>query len=133
MVYIGEKKMDFFKCKHCDEVFEKIFEGAVCEQEGCACEDMARLEPKHADWKNEKHVPVIEKAADGTVAVKVGSTLHPMVDDHWITMIELWDGELMLRQFLRPGMEPIAKFPIKFKEGLKAKEYCNIHGLWETN
>ena len=122
--------MDFYKCKHCDEVFEKIFEGHVCEQEGCACEDMELLKPQTADWKNEKHVPMIEKTEDGHVKVTVGSTLHPMADDHWITMIELWDHKLMLRQYLKPGDDPFVIFPIAYREGLKAREYCNKHGVW---
>ncbi len=124
--------MDFFKCKHCDEVFDKIFEGSVCEEEGCACEDMNQLVPQTADWKNEKHVPMIEKTENGHTKVTVGSTLHPMVDDHWITMIELWDGDMMMRKNLHPGDAPMVEFPIPYKEGLIAREYCNKHGLWAT-
>ena len=124
--------MELLKCKHCDEVFEKIFEGHVCEQEGCACEDMEVIKPQTADWKNEKHVPVIEKSESGHVKVTVGSTLHPMAEDHWITMIEIWDGTMMMRKFLKPGDEPIVEFPTPYKEGLKAREYCNKHGLWST-
>lgn len=122
--------MDFYKCKHCDEVFEKIFEGSVCNEPGCACEDMDLLEPQTADWKNEKHVPMIEKSEDGNTKVTVGSTLHPMTDDHWITMIELWDGKMMMRKYLKPSDDPIVVFPIKYKDGLVAREYCNIHGVW---
>jgi superoxide reductase len=123
--------MEIYKCKHCDEIYEKIYEGAACHEEGCACNDMDLVAPQTADWKNEKHVPIFSKSETGT-KVTVGSTLHPMVDDHWITMIELADGDYMMRKFLHPGDAPVVEFPMPYKESLKAREYCNKHGLWSS-
>src|SRR6056297_1787970 len=102
--------MDIYKCGHCDEIFEKIFEGQACEEEGCACEDMEKLSAQTADWKNEKHVPVVEKV-DGGIRVYVGSTLHPMTDEHWITLIEVKKGNMVYRKYLHPGDKPEAIFP----------------------
>ncbi len=120
--------MEYLKCKHCDELFEKVFEGSVCEEHGCACEDMDVVKPKTADWKNEKHVPIIEKTEKG-IKVTVGSTLHPMVEDHWITMIEVVKDNMQYRAYLKPGDAPVAEFPIDDINVL-AREYCNKHGLW---
>ena len=43
---------------------------------------------KTADKTTEKHVPVIEEI-EGGFKVTVGSTLHPMTDEHFIEWIEL--------------------------------------------
>jgi superoxide reductase len=91
----------------------------------------------------EKHVPVIklgESSPDDTeqtgtrVTVKVGSVTHPMVDVHYITAIELYAGEeLLKRKELKPDQEPIATFTgIKSTENLKALAYCNLHGVWRS-
>ncbi len=120
--------MEYLKCKHCDELFEKVFEGSVCKEHECACKDMDAVKPKTADWKNEKHVPIIEKTEKG-IKVTVGSTLHPMVEDHWITMIEVVKDNMQYRAYLKPGDAPVAEFPIDDVNVL-AREYCNKHGLW---
>ncbi len=120
--------MVYLKCKDCNELFEKVYEGSSCDEHGCACDSMPVVEPKTADWKNEKHVPVIEKTENG-IKVTVGSTLHPMVEEHWITMIEVISGNKQYRAYLKPGDAPVAEFPIDDVNVL-AREYCNVHGLW---
>ncbi|HDM32547.1 MAG TPA: desulfoferrodoxin, partial [Deltaproteobacteria bacterium] len=77
----------------------------------------------------EKHVPVVEKTVNG-VKVTVGSTLHPMEEKHYIEWIEVIADGKAYREFLRPGDAPEATFEIK-AEDIKAREYCNIHGLWK--
>ncbi|MHA1688937.1 MAG: desulfoferrodoxin family protein, partial [Promethearchaeota archaeon] len=88
---------------------------------------------KMADWKGEKHVPKI--TMDGNkVTVDVGismGTPHPMTKEHWIMWIELiCQNECYKRKFLNPGDESKATFVVANTTGLKAREYCNIHGLW---
>jgi len=36
-----------------------------------------------------------------------------------------------LRKFLKPGDKPEAEFEIQ-GENFKAREYCNLHGLWKS-
>ena len=76
----------------------------------------------------EKHVPVIEKVSGG-VKVKVGSVAHPMEEKHSIEWIEIIADGKTYRQFLKPGDKPEATFEIK-AEKIRAREYCNLHGLW---
>ena len=99
----------------------------------CCGEDMKLLEEKTADKATEKHVPVLEKT-DAGYRVTVGTTLHPMTDEHYIQWIELvvpgeTDGKSYV-QFLKPGDEPVAEFCIK-AEKVSAREHCNKHGLWK--
>lgn len=81
------------------------------------------------DAAKEKHVPVVEKTAEG-VTVKVGSVAHPMEEKHYIEWVEILVDGKAYRQFLKPGEAPEAKFA-GFKEGVVAREYCNLHGLWK--
>ena len=123
---INVKKMSkLIKGSKCDMILDVVYH--KCE-DGCCDDEAPAIEAKTADWKNEKHVPVVEKV-DGGIKVYVGSTLHPMTDEHYITMIEVSKGNMIMRASLKPGDAPEAIFPIDDTDVL-AQEYCNIHGLW---
>ncbi len=114
-----------------------------------------------ADWKSEKHVPVIEapdavkKGEVVKVTVSVGKQIpHPNVTEHHIKWLDLFfwaDGEKFPMEvgyatFDTHGestqgpntgplySEPFAVFAFKItKPGtLMATSYCNIHGLWKS-
>ena len=82
------------------------------------------------DAAKEKHVPVMEKSADG-LKVTVGSVPHPMEEKHYIEWVEIISGEGYCRKFLKPGQLPEVVFDTQ-AEGVVAREYCNIHGLWKS-
>ncbi|MHA1683232.1 MAG: desulfoferrodoxin family protein [Promethearchaeota archaeon] len=49
-----------------------------------------------------------------------------------MTWIELQcKGGCSLRKFLNPGDEPKAVFVVQDTDGLTAREFCNLHGLWK--
>ena len=77
----------------------------------------------------EKHVPVIEQHLD-SVTVKVGSVLHPMMEQHYIELIVLETVTGYQRVDLKPGDAPIASFAVT-EPVVAAYEYCNLHGLWK--
>lgn len=115
-----------------------------------------------ADWKKEKHVPVIE-AADKIkkgemvkVAITVGKEIaHPNTTEHHIRWIEVYflpDGEKFPYQIGRfefaahgesaqgPNMstiytnpEVVCSFKTEKPGMLLASSYCNIHGLWQSS
>ena len=116
---------------------------------------------KTADWKQEKHSPVIElpeKAARGEVlkvTVSVGKEIpHPNTTEHHISWIEVYflpEGEQFPYQLARfdftshgastagPNTstiytEPFVVFSFKTEKSgtLYAFSYCNIHGLWAS-
>ena len=115
-----------------------------------------------ADWKMEKHVPVIEclseAKADGMFDVKVSvgkEIAHPNTTAHHITWIALYfqaEGEKFAHQigrvdFMAHGEStegadagPVhthhgAVFTMATKKSgkLMAVSMCNIHGLWESD
>jgi len=80
------------------------------------------------DAAKEKHVPVIEKIANG-FRVKVGAVPHPMEEKHYIQWIEVVADGQADRKFLSPGDRPEAEFCLQAST-ITAREYCNLHGLW---
>ena len=121
------EKLQIYKCAVCGNIVE-VVHGGVGELVCCG-QPMELLDEKTADAATEKHVPVIEKI-DGGYKVKVGSVPHPMQDEHYIEWIELLADGKAYRQFLEPGMAPEAVFNVE-AESISAREYCNVHGLWE--
>jgi len=114
-----------------------------------------------ADWKKEKHVPVIEvvekdKEKGVKIIVSVGKEIpHPNTTAHHISWIDVYflpeGGKFPYHigryEFLTHGAstdgadtssiytEPIVEIKFKTaKEGkIFASSYCNIHGLWENS
>ncbi|MEO0070022.1 MAG: desulfoferrodoxin [candidate division WOR-3 bacterium] len=121
------KRLEIYKCEICGNIVEVIHPGAG--QLVCCGQPMKLMEEKTADVGKEKHVPVIEKMANG-FKVKVGGVPHPMEEKHYIEWIELVADGRAYREFLSPGQAPEAFFSIQ-AENVYAREYCNIHGLWK--
>ncbi|WP_028972837.1 desulfoferrodoxin [Spirochaeta cellobiosiphila] len=120
-------KSEIYLCELCGNLVE-VLQGGDGELVCCG-QAMKRLEEQTADSANEKHVPVIEKI-DGGYKVTVGSTLHPMLEKHFIQWIELIADGKSYKQFLNPGDEPVAVFNVEAST-VSAREYCNLHGLWK--
>ena len=77
----------------------------------------------------EKHVPVVEKG-EKMLHVQVGSTPHPMLENHYIEWIAMeCEGRLPFK-YLKPGDKPEADFHLVEHGTVYA--YCNLHGLWKT-
>jgi len=117
-----------YKCNVCGNIVEVLHAGGG--QLVCCGQPMELLKEKTEDAGLEKHVPVIEKTNSG-VKVKVGSVPHPMEDAHYIEFVEVIAGGRIYRKFLEPGDKPEAEFEIN-AENIKAREYCNVHGLWRS-
>ena len=109
---------------------------------------------KTADWKSEKHVPVMTapeavKAGEAfEVEVAVGKEIaHPNTLEHhivWAALHFVPNGspisvEIGRMEFSAHGPEtataPTAKFRLSVANPgtLFATAYCNIHGLWSSS
>ncbi len=119
-----------FKCEHCGNIIIKLVDKNVPVM--CCGEKMKELVPGSVDASVEKHVPVI-RYDDGFISVLVGSTAHPMTEEHYISHVILeTDAGIQIAE-LHPGDEPRAVFSVL--EGVKilgAYAYCNLHGFWKS-
>lgn len=119
-----------YKCSICGNVVE-AFE-AYAGELVCCGKPMDIFTAKAEEEGNEKHKPVL--TVDGNkVTVKVGSVDHPMEKEHWIEWVEILGGEEVIAQKrLYPGDAPVVTFVLENAEGVSARAYCNVHGLWKN-
>ena len=122
------ERYEVYECKACGSIVEVLRAGKG--EMFCCGQPMTKLVVNTVDASKEKHVPVIEKLADG-FKVKIGSVSHPMEEKHYIEWIELFADGKEYRQYLKPGAAPEAVFNIK-ATNVTAREHCNLHGLWEA-
>lgn len=122
------EQLEVYKCDACGNIVEVLHGGGG--ELVCCGESMELFIENTVDAAKEKHVPVIEKTADG-FKVKVGEVAHPMEEKHYIEWVEVIVGGKAYRQFLKPGEEPEATFCID-ADKVTAREYCNLHGLWKA-
>ena len=120
------KRHEIYKCEICGNIVELLHDGVG--ELVCCGQPMKLYEENTVDAAKEKHVPVVEKVESG-FTVKLGSVPHPMEEKHYIEWIEIMADGKAERQFLKPGDAPEAMFDIDAVQ-VKAREYCNIHGLW---
>lgn len=121
------EKMEIYKCNVCGNIVEVLHGGRG--ELVCCNQPMENLSAKTAEEGKEKHVPVIERSGGG-IKVKIGSIPHPMEEKHHIEWIELIADGRTYRHFLKPGDAPEAEFNIT-ADAVRAREHCNIHGLWK--
>jgi len=118
-----------YKCSICGNVVSVMVEGGGTLV--CCGKDMDLQEEKTGEQEgNEKHVPVVT-VESGQITVNVGSVDHPMEQDHYIVLIQLVkDDEVIAGKRLKPGDKPNATFCLDNVECVKARIFCNLHGVW---
>lgn len=122
-------RLEVYKCATCGNMVE-VVHGSGGSLSCCGAE-MKKFSENTVDASKEKHIPVIERIPGG-IKVTVGSIPHPMEEKHYIEWIELIVGEKVLRQYLSPGMPPVAVFEGVTATDVVAREFCNLHGLWKV-
>ena len=120
------KKLEIYKCEMCGNIVEVLHGGQG--KLVCCGQEMKKLDENSTDAAKEKHVPVIEKI-DGGYRVVVGSTPHPMEENHHLEWIEVISGPYLLVKGLKAGEKPEAFFR-STETDVKARTFCNVHGLW---
>jgi len=115
-----------FKCNVCGNIVESIHAGVG--ELVCCSQPMEFQQEKMEEEGKEKHKPVIEKTSAGVI-VKVGETPHPMTSEHHISWIEVITEHRAYRKGINLASGPSAEFFLE-AEHVKARAYCNVHGLW---
>lgn len=121
--------MKFLKCKHCGQIIAMVKETGV--PIICCGDPMEEIVPGTVDASVEKHVPVVEQNGN-LVKVTIGSTEHPMTEEHHIEWIALQTKFGNQRKTLSPNDKPVVEFALlDGDEIIAAYEHCNLHGLWK--
>lgn len=125
-------KLELYKCNVCHNLVEVLNSGIgelVCCQQAMECLIEKGL---NEEGVGKEHVPVVEFSNHEGVEIRVGSKPHPMEKEHYIMFIQgiSPDKKYLKTKFLEPNESPELKINCKCKDGIKARDYCNIHGLW---
>ncbi len=120
------KKHEIYRCPVCGNIVEVMNPGALMV---CCGKPMLLMEENTTDASVEKHVPVITPTSNG-YRVSIGSTPHPMTQEHYIQWIELLTDHCIMRKELQPDEAPEATFTT-CAHTPTARALCNIHGLWK--
>ena len=124
------EKLELYKCNICKNLVEVVFAGQG--ELVCCGQPMEKQEEQSRDEValSEKHVPFITKI-DGGFEIKIGTNLHPMIDEHYIMFIEVHspDKKYVKRKYFAPNEAPILNLKCSCDKVI-ARELCNIHGLW---
>ena len=122
--------MKIYKCNICGQIISKVKETPVPVM--CCGQPMKQLVAGEVDASHEKHVPVYTVSSN-KVEVVVGSTIHPMTQEHYIEWISIETNIGYQIRHLLPTSVPQATFYLSDNEKvLNVYAYCNLHGLWKA-
>ncbi len=140
--------MNIYICSKCGHI--EFGQAATCPVCMSPAESFKRNDAvfKEAEEKSKeaaiKHIPAITvdkqcglvpETGCLDVVVRIGKTLHPMDEKHFINFIDCYvDDTYRGRAFLTPGLNPAACFHLKGSGGkVTVVEYCNLHGHWKAD
>lgn len=120
----------FLICEHCGNIVAMVKDAGVPVM--CCGQKMTEIVPGTTDAAAEKHVPVYQVEGN-VVKVRVGSTAHPMLPEHYIEWVFLQTRQGSQWKKLHPGVAPETCFALCEGDEVKAVcAYCNLHSLWKA-
>lgn len=121
------KELEFYKCEDCD-----YLKAELVDETSCDGNSMIMLVPNTEEASKEKHLPVATFDND-MLKVEVGSVLHPMSDEHYISGIYIvTDNGLYIQKELTSNDNPVYSFKIDDVKEVDVYAVCNLHGVWKT-
>lgn len=123
------KNVKFYICEKCGNIVQKIEDSGVSVV--CCGQKMTYLEPGVIEASREKHIPVVS-TSDSEVKVVVGSTLHPMAEEHHIAWVYLETDKGGQMKNLEFNTDPVVTFALGDEKPIAVYAYCNLHGLWKS-
>lgn len=121
------KELEFYKCEECDYLKVELVEESSCDGNS-----MFMLIPNTEDAATEKHLPVATFEGE-ILKVEVGSVLHPMTEEHYISGIYIvTDNSMYIQKELSANDTPSYMFKIDNAKKVDVYAVCNLHGVWKT-
>lgn len=124
-------KFELYKCNICGNVIEVLISGDG--HPVCCGEEMEKLEVKNDTLNSpdltEKHSPKITRDDENNIVVTVEK--HPMEEKHYIQFVQIIsdDNDEVITKFFHPKEEVRMNTNIENND-IKARSYCNIHGVY---
>ena len=122
------RNQKFYICEVCGNLVGKL-DGVVAMH--CCGQEMKELVPNTVEASGEKHLPVYSLKGN-VLEVSVGSALHPMEENHYISFVYVETSKGGQRKSLAKGSDPKACFSFVDDVPLNVFAYCNLHGLWKV-
>lgn len=123
-------ELKFFGCTHCGNIVLMVKDAGV--PIVCCGEKMRELIPGTTEGAAEKHIPVYQVEGN-RVSVRVGSTDHPMQEEHSIEWAALQTKQGAQFKTMLPGRRPEVSFALCDADEVEAVfASCNLHGLWKA-
>lgn len=119
----------FYICEICGNLVEKVEDGKGALV--CCGQKMKELVANTKEASVEKHLPVYV-LNNNILEVSVGSVLHPMIEEHYISWVYVETENGIQRKMLKVNNEPKVSFSFKDDTPLAVFAYCNLHGLWKS-
>ena len=125
--------LDIYKCNECGNIVQVLVSGIG--NLVCCGEPMEQLKAHTSDNDelSDKHVPIFVDGDNNHKLIQIGSTLHPMSEEHHIRFVEVItnDKNNLRVKYFSPNENPTVMLE-NSDNNIKALAYCNIHGLWES-
>ncbi len=125
------EQFTIYRCNECGCMLEILKEGNGHPM--CCGTGMTPLEYNTDEAVSKKHGITVTGDTDNHSMVRLGGFGgHPMKKDHaieWVEIVSFCGAHH--RRFLQPGEEPEAWFLPPVEHVMKARAYCNRHGLWK--
>lgn len=121
----------FLVCKNCGNLVE-VIEGKDIPIICCG-NNMEHIVPNTVEASIEKHKPVVN-LENGCAHIIVGSTIHPMEENHYIKWIYVETNIRSLRYNFKHGDKPEILVNLDENEKIiNVYAFCNLHGLWSQS
>lgn len=127
-------KFELYKCNICGNIIEVLISGDG--HPVCCGEEMHKLEVqndnKNSSMLTEKHVPKIEFNDNQNIFITVSN--HPMEEKHYIMFLQTISNNNNESRtiFFYPGQD-VSMNVVSKNNDIKARSYCNIHGLYVSD
>lgn len=123
-------KTKFYYCPVCGNVIMKLADSGQTPH--CCGREMWLMKPNSTDAAQEKHVPSLVRTETGALRVDIGSTPHPMTQEHYIQFVvaETQNGGQF--RYFKPDQPASTQFCDCYDPATTVYAYCNQHGLWQN-
>ncbi len=136
-----ESRWDKVECLETGTLFDYIDFDFTCPTCGASKDFFLSIKEEVLEANDKNNLSYLEKAHIPKVEIKweectveVGYDIHPMIEEHYVYSIWLYDEywDLVEEKLLTFEDEPIANFDISDFDEFEIRSRCNNHWVWTS-